>query len=705
MTDPVDLLRRFARAAWGACWGVLIAIAATAALIAVNGDTVDRLNPSLIPSKYLKDYEIVPWQERYERIWYTLMCAAGPLCGWVAARLGRVSPWVAATVAVAFVPLAGWACAGMFSANPSIGRLLICAGVLVVPLLRLSVRAASVSDGVEPQSVAHACGSDRAMWRTAGWLCLPLTALLVGVLGPYHVPTVASECNTELHVASYLLGPSLYYRAPGVVPGLDFESHYGIGHTYAFSFALGSRGLQKTLERYVVFLLVISVLYYLSAMLVLTDWLRNPWPALAITLALVFSSCEGLAYNTPSCWPIRHPFLFAFLFTAVRGMAPGDRWGCLGAGGIAGLSLFWQTDIGLYMLAGGIAFYTAAWVFLGTSVWRPMVFVAVGVGSLFAICTLAFGPRVLSITFVERLFEPLLLYANGFGNQVMNWAPGWGYWYNLVGPGVAIASIGVMIAYGRRGAATPPREVLYSAVASLVGLAMLFKWVNRSIDILWGLNGGLIVAVAGWWAWLGWRALAKHLASEQRPLIGLARQVGAAAVLLGLAGFAVWGDVQTADPNYQGGSSSPLVRGFTWLDTFHNPINAIRRGMEPNVRPSPIDADATAYLHNNTLKRERVAVICGADWNYLVDAGRAPRLYWLQLFLVHSPVLLDRCADDLEHSERVFVDRHAMYDLLGVNPAAHARVTAILAAHFELADNTSKRWQLYRHRPGPGARR
>ena len=287
----------------------------------------------------------------------------------------------------------------------------------------------------------------------------------------------------------------------GVAPGLDFESHYGIGHAYVFSYLIGDGGLQQTLETYVLFVLTVVILYFLSAFLVLTDWLQNPWAALWVTLAIVLSCCEGMSYNYPSNWPVRHPFLFTFLFAAVRGVD--HRWWCVAAGSVAGISLFWQTDIGLYTLAAGVLFYAANWVFLGGSAWRPFVFLAGGVGSFFAICTTLFGPRVLSFTFAERLLEPLLLYANGFGTTLMNWNRGWSYWYNLAGPAIAIASVGVMIGYGRR-KETPPRGVLYAALASLLGLAMLFKWVNRSIDILWGLNGVLVVASAWWWILVGW---------------------------------------------------------------------------------------------------------------------------------------------------------------------------------------------------------
>src|SRR5512132_326012 len=129
-------------------------------------------------------------------------------------------------------------------------------------------------------------------------------------------------------------------------------------------------------------------------------------------------------------------------------------------------------------------------------------------------------------------------------------------------------------------------------------------------------------------------------------------------------------DGRPASSQYQGGRSSPLVRSFTWLDTFHNPINGARKGIQPYVHPSPVDDASAKYLHGHTLRTERVAVISGADWNYLAAAGRAPRLYWLQLFLVHSSVLLDRCAEDLRNSDRVFVDRDALAALKGMNPSA-----------------------------------
>lgn len=704
--SPADLLRRFAIAAWGVCCGTFIATLVVAGLIMVHGDTKDRRQETVLSSVYLTPYEVVQWQEQYERTWYALVCAGGVLCGWAAVRWVRISPWLAAAAVVAFAPVATRACRSVFHAHPSLGRLLGVAAVLAVPLIWRFLRARAVGPTTSdpPDETAQNRPAPRIVWTTAALLSLPLAASLYGLLAPYDVPTTAAECNDELHVASYIVGPALYYRAPGLVPGLDFESHYGIGHARAFALVMGDGGLQLTLERYVVFLLVVVLLYYLSAFFVLTDWLRNPWLAAAVTLAVLLCGCEGLSYKYPSDWPIRHPFLFVFLFAVVRGMNPAGAWWCVAASAVVGLSIAWQTDTGLYMLAAGLAFYIGGTLFLGVPAGRAAVFLAVCVGTFFALCTALFGPRVLSVAFPERLFEPLCLYASGFGHQVMDWQPGWGFWYNLLGPALAVGTVAVMIARGQRDR-LPPRELLYAGAASLLGLAMLFKWVNRSIDILWELNGGLVMTVTAWWAWIGWSALATRLKGGTSRCIGVARRTAAATVLLGLVALAIGMDARAARSGHQCGSSSPLVRAGVWLDTFRNPINAARKGIEPHVSPSPIDTDSTRYLRDHTRRTERVTVISATDWNSLVDAGRAPRLFWLQFFLVHSPVLLDRCLADLRASERVFVDRDALGSLKSVNRVVHDAVAPILAEQFELVDQSCPRWMLYRRKPGASAGR
>ncbi|MBA4189948.1 MAG: hypothetical protein C0467_18340 [Planctomycetaceae bacterium] len=688
-TPVIPLLTRLTIASWGVCWGVLIATIATAATIALNGDTQDRSHPALLRCEYLQPYEVVPWQERYEQSWYVLVCVAGALGAWAATRFSRPAPWLVAIAVIAFIPAATNLCRGVFMGKLLFGRMFTCAWILAVPLLSLLWRGRSSSQ-TNAAPVDGAPGLSKLTWFTSGLLCVPLAVVLYGVFAPADIAATAWECNVEAHVASYLVAPAQYYRALEVVPGLDFESHYGIGHAYAFSLVMGSNGYHSVLERFVLFVLVVTIAYFLSAQLVLTDWFGNPWAAFAVTLALAALSVEGLAYQMPSCWPVRYPFAFAFLFCAVRGV-PHARW-CVVAGAVAGLSLFWQTDIGLFTLAAGAALYLASAVFLGGAWWKPGVFLATGLGGFLMICLGLFGPRVLSITFAERLLEPLLLYANGFGTTLMGWRGDWGYWYNLIGPGLAIASVGAFISYGR--GIVPPRGVVYAAVASLLGLAMLTKWVNRSIDILWALNGGLVLAVAGWCAWTAWRS-----ATANR---GVATRLGLGLSLSGLLVFAVRYDARTAQPHPLLRTTSPLVRIVDRLDTFGNPINAMRRVTTPTTpSPDPFTDDDVAYLRNRTAPTERVAVISRNDWSFLAAAGRAPRLSWQPFFLVHSPVLLDRCTEDLRNSDRVFVDQNALTTLAKLHPSAHNAVAPLLAESFEVVENQG-RWTLYSRRAGTG---
>ncbi|MBA4189949.1 MAG: hypothetical protein C0467_18345 [Planctomycetaceae bacterium] len=694
---PAHMLGRLAMAAWGVCWGILFASVTVAGLVAVNGDTQDRMHPGIIQSDSMQSYVRVPWQERYERVWYALVCVSGGLGGFAAVRFVRPSPALAALAAIVFVPVAQTACASVFTEHSNVLRLLMCGVLLTIPLLR---RPATTATTIPPH-LSYQESQGRSIWVTTGVLCLLMSGLLYGLLAPYDLATAAGECYDESHVASYLIGPALYYRAPGAVPGLDFESHYGIGHAYAFSFVMGNHGFERTMQRYVLFVMVVTSLYLLSTMLVLTDWLRNPWAAFGVTLLLLGAVLEGASYRYPSNWPVRHPFVFAFLFCAVRGVSS-TRW-CAIAGAVAGLSLFWQTDIGIYTLVAGVGFYIANAIFLRGSASRPLTFVASGFGTFMGICLVLFGPRVFSVEFCQRLLEPLLLYGTGFGNQLFNWQSSWGCWYNLAGPGIAVASVGAWLGY-RRGE-SPPRAMLYAAVASLLGLAMLVKWVNRSIDVVWALNGGLVIAVAGCWAWFAWHVVCQQLASNSRPLLGYARQFVAATVLIWLGMIWAREDRAAATAEYQGGSSSPLVRIADRIDTAANPINAARKGLVAKQAPLQLDTNTVTFLRAYTQKTERVAVVATLDWEYLAAAGRAPKLHWVQLFLVHSPVLLDRCVEDIRTSDRVFVHCDALVSLSKVNPTAYEQVSRALAEGFGGPMWTPCEWVLYHRKPGDFAKR
>lgn len=683
-----DRLVSFARAGWGAAAGFAAVLAVFAVTIAVRGPGETRQPAGVLASTYLKDFLTERWQERYERHGYILLCAVAPLAAFAAVRHLRAPGWAAAASAAAAVPAAAWACAGLFGDTPSAARLPVLLGVLALPLV-WGVGRRTPAEPAEPAEPGYP-------WVGALAYGVPLAAVLVTLLWPFDLATAGSYCREQVHVASYLVGPALYYNAPGVVPGLDFESHYGAGHAYAFS-CLAGGGILRTMAAYVAFLVVVTVLYFLSAFFVLTDWFGRPGAAFLATTVLLTASYDGITLGMPSNWPIRHPFVFAFLFAAVRatGTSPTGGWWAVAAGGVAGLSLFWQTDTGVLTVVSGAALFIAsAW--FGRTPWvRLSVFGTATAVGFFALAAACFGPRAVSEPFVRRLLEPILLYAGGFGNELVAWRPGWWYLYNLIGPGVALATVGIGIA----GPGHPDRPTRYAVLASVLGLGMLFKWVNRSIDVVWVLNAGPVLMVLCWWVWQGWAAAAgRWLRDPGRPVRGRLREAAVLAVVVAAGAWVIRLDAAAADPNHPGGSSSPLRRMRANLKSYPGLYAHWRRPIPAEPWGSPVAADKVAFVRDRTRPDEQVAMISGMDWMYLADADRAPRFHWVPVGMVHSPKLLTRCAEDLWASDRVFVEYGAPEWLREFNPPVYQALIPVLERDFEIVEYYGNSWRVYQRR-------
>jgi hypothetical protein len=684
-------LEALARAVWGAAVGFAVVMTGIGLWLTVHQETGTRVNDFLLGSRYTEIFLNVHWQEWYEGRAYLLLCVLCPLTAFAAIRYLRAPAWAAALSTAAFVPMATWACDHLFRDNKPVAYRLPLLAVLLPPLAWGLGRRSPVPAGVPDRPVAPS----GYPWTTTVLLGLPLTGLFIAFLWPFHATIAGSYCQDQTHVASFLVGPALYYRAPGVVPGLDFESHYGIGHAYLFSFFCPD-GLIETMGAYVVYMAVVSILYFLSAYLVLVDWFRRPVPAALTTLVLLGATIDGIHLVFPSNWPVRHPFVFVFLFFGVRGAAPGRSWWwSAGAGLVAGVSLFWQTDIGLLTMLAGAAFLGGCWWFQGMSGWRIPAFGAGTVVGFFGLCVACFGPRTLSPLFVQRLLEPVLLYGGGFGSELLTWKHGWWYLYNLVGPGVALATVGVALTRG----SGQDQQVRYAFLTSVLGLGILFKWVNRSLDQVWMLNGGLVLAVLCWWVWVGWQALAQRwLRDPTRSALGRAREAFALACLVGVGFCLADLDRRLAIPNHRGGSSSPVVRiqqnarGFPSL--FANWLKPIPSGPCPN-RIAP---DKMAFVRDRTGPRERVALISSEDWMYLVDAGRAPRFHWTPIGLIHSPQLLSRCFEDLRQADRVFVEDGALEWLRKINARSYDQFLPVLENDFEIVESSGGCWQVYQQR-------
>src|SRR5262249_20131652 len=63
---------------------------------------------------------------------------------------------------------------------------------------------------------------------------------------------------------------------------------------------------------------------------------------------------------------------------------------------------------------------------------------------------IAFGPGVLTTAYLVALIEPLALYQSGLGAWPIQWLHGWHFIYNIVAPGLALASIGWSVVTVRR---------------------------------------------------------------------------------------------------------------------------------------------------------------------------------------------------------------------------------------------------------------
>jgi hypothetical protein len=226
---------------------------------------------------------------------------------------------------------------------------------------------------------------------------------------------------------------------------------------------------------------------------------------------------------------------------------------------------------------------------------------------------------------------------------------------------------------------------------------MLYKWVNRSYDVLWSLNGGLVVVTVCWWCWV----LLRQAWLGQRGRAGLLwRRFALAGSLTAALTAFVLVDAAVENPNHMGGSSSLLVRIGRYFSNYPNFCNYWQRGFDLAKVPALPETTNAGWLKAHTSPGERVTLLSRRDWMYLVEAGRVPRLHWVQLILVHTPVLLQRCLVDLHDSETVFVEKTAYDHMTRLNQQAYDRVVPLLQTEFVLEEENES-WEVY-HRKSHG---
>lgn len=461
-------------------------------------------------------------------------------------------------------------------------------------------------------------------------------AFLALLLIPSDLERVTSVVRDEAHKVSYFIGPALYDYAPGLVPGLDYHSHYGPALGWFFHFIMGD-GWKSAAMRVVGLNIAITLAVYVQAYFLLTYLIRSRLAAIGIVTALaVLAFSTTNHFYSPSAYPTRFPLLIVFALAIGLHCADPRRPGWLIASAImCAVSLLWQTEIGLFFFVTGTFVAAIAGGFPGYR--NTLIFVVTSIAAAMLLCLLLFGSRALSLTFLIECFRPLVLYGTGWGSSPIKWWLRWSMLYNLPLQIVGCITVGwASIRLSR--ASDPPRDRFVTGVLlalSMIGIALMIKWVNRTLDAVWHQNALPLAIVAAWWA--------HQFSKSWQP--AFRRAVGAVAAAATLVALLLVQDRLNPHPyglrsyaNYPSLLSWPFVSPSpgTWQEDFGR-----------------ITETETNFIQENSKPGERVLVIAFMDWAYLAQAHRAPKAYFMPLLASFDEHFIGPSMDD---ADRLFYD-------------------------------------------------
>ena len=464
-----------------------------------------------------------------------------------------------------------------------------------------------------------------------------ILAVLTLITVPWSFQAVAARIGIEVHVVSFLIGPSLYFLGHGLLPGVDYYAQYGLGLGWAFSFFI-AKTAEETMVNYVV-IVVVALWLFFAHLIWILKWLYQSWLAAAVvallTLILLFHTDRH--FFDPSSFVLRYPLLTVCAALLARWLAAPSKWTWLLSLGVAlSLALFIETETGIIIAV------SVALSFLLVLPWRfsnLVLLSTLGTLSLISfvvLLLLVFGPGALTIQFVLGLIEPLTIYGvAGFGAWPIAWTlREWNWFYNLVAPGIALATIGVMPRIARSEQIDRPRAGLI-VFFSACGLLMAAKFINMSIVAVWQMNALGFLVVLGWWATSIARRMPHRLeVSRQAVPIRAVAITFMIVFAIALAGTSS----DQRNPALYGLRSwakypSLLMRPFQRLDGC---INMACVANKPDQRD-------VALIRERTRLGEQVAIVGGLfDWAYLIDAHRPPMLAFLPSVDIFTQHQLDK---------------------------------------------------------------
>jgi hypothetical protein len=487
-------------------------------------------------------------------------------------------------------------------------------------------------------------------------------SLLLMILIPTSVADVAKGIGINPHPISFFIGPALYSYGAQLVPNIDYMSQYGVGLAVVFQYFLSDSIAEAFTASVLVTLL--GTAFFVATFYFLAKWTLESggWAFFVTLIALILNFFGPFPFGAPSAWPVRYPLLplFCLLFIVYCRASliadEGADWRRivipLLLGLLAGVSVFWLTEIGLYMIAIGafcVWHVTAGHV---RAAGVALIYVGMSIATFMVLSAVAFGAGVLSVAFIKGLFTPAVVYGSGFGAWPINWLAPYEYFTNVLIPLVLVATTIWAISTS---ASEPPshkdehekRHLLL--MLSLLGLAMISKYLNMSLSAVWFSNAYYPLLVFALWLRLAIRQVAGPLGvtSRRQPLFV---QVASACVL-GVGAIYVW-TFEDQRMNTQFGIQAYALYPSVIRQTgYPKTTMPIARPMDFAL--ADVADQDVALIQKLVAPKQPVYIYSSRDWVYAMRAQRAPGLP----FIPSSMSLLKNEAEQaLSHANVVFMD-------------------------------------------------
>ena len=522
------------------------------------------------------------------------------------------------------------------------------------------------------------------------------SAIAVAIMAIFVVPLgaggIAAAINFNMHIASFMVGPATYSFGDNLLPGIDYFTQYSVGTPWLFSFFLAPTASQTMVNA--VWFIVAEILFFQLTLVFFLRWFLGSW-GWALFGAL---ACLMLQFTTPnplyapSATSARYPLLIVSITACVHWVRRDYGWmEALLLAAALSASLFLNTETGIYLCAGAAITALVMGPGLVVPITRTIALAAMTFVLFMVWNLIAFGPGVLQIQYLFLLLEPLMLYSAGLGAWPIEWIGGYHWLYNIIAPGLALASIGWVAATVRQSTSLPRADLAALAMIAVVGLLLTAKFINMSIVALWQVNALGLAIVMAWWA----QALMLYPPALAAPLV---RSIGWWRLPFrwisprALASFAL-ATLLVLFLSTIGDRRNPSLYAIDSYRTHPTLVNSLLGGVDPysclsaqsGCLSTPVSQQDVALIDSLTMPKERVALLMLQDWTILLEAKRASKFQ----FLPSAVVFTERqMRESLRDIDLIFLPREPAEKLGITHPDMEKILSPMLRSDFKVVAET-----------------